>query len=148
MPLGTGFWFDRRKRRYHRIDEHAQDAIGHPGKFRSQPVAHLDPVRDRDVIVIFVSQQGFIRIRHHRGHLGWQFWGEPNDALDDLRRFCTKYEVGPATIVTATDFSTKLSVTASLASFAPTLSAFDVGLALTDENPHPDIVTTNNRSRA
>jgi hypothetical protein len=63
MPLGDGWWYDRRARRYFKITEHATCGVQHPRRFQSQAVAHLDPVADREVIVRHVAAQGFIRVR-------------------------------------------------------------------------------------
>jgi len=126
MPLGIGFWYDRRSRRYHLITEHATDAVEHPRRFRSQAVAHLNPVRDRDAVVRFVAVQEFIRIRHYKDRLGWQFHDQPDAALAVLRRFIRRHEIGILTLVTFTDFAAGWSVTVSAATIMTARSAAKV----------------------
>ena len=128
-PLGDGFYLNRRTRRLIRIWEHAEDAVKYPKKFKSQAVSHLDPVKNRDEIVIHtVRVGGFIRVRHWRDHLGFQFWGDPDGALADLRRFGAQ-RLGPASIITATDFSTGLNIIALWAVIRGAPNAYALGLA-------------------
>lgn len=107
MPLGEGYFYDRKRRRYISIQEHATDAVTRPEVFKSHKVKHLDPVSDRDIIVIHVLRQGFIRVRHWKQHLGWQFWGAPKTSLEVLRRYIKKHDVGDGCIITFTDFATR-----------------------------------------
>jgi hypothetical protein len=106
MPLGDGFFYDRKRRRYIRITEHATDAVTRPDVFSSHKVKHLDPVKDRDTIVIHVLKNGFIRVRHWKDRLGWQFWGDTEDALKTLKRYIKKNGVGDGAVITFTDFKT------------------------------------------
>jgi hypothetical protein len=129
MPLGQGFWFDRRNRRFHKITEHASDAIDKPGRFRARPVANLNPVRDRDAIVRHVASNDFIRVRLWKNHLGWEFDGRPDDALDVLVRFIVKYEVGPVVLVNISDFASGISIVVSASTVLATTSAANLGLS-------------------
>lgn len=114
MPLGAGFWFDRKVGTYLRIEEHATNALADPNRYgieawvrdfrRRHRNAQPSPVEDRDAVVIAVAKQGFIRIRHYKDRLGWQFYGDPLEAVIELRRYIEKHEVGDLTIVTFTDF--------------------------------------------
>lgn len=63
MPLGTGYFYDREKKKYVKIFEHASDAVAKPKRFKAEAVSHLNPVADRDEIVLHVLKQGFIRVR-------------------------------------------------------------------------------------
>jgi hypothetical protein len=111
MPLGNGYFYDRKKKMYIDIMEHATDAVTRPEVFKSHDVKNLNPVTDRDTIVIHVLKQGFIRVRHWKDHLGWQFWGEPEKALRDLRKYIKDNEVGDLANVTFTDFQSGNNVT-------------------------------------
>ncbi len=107
MPLGEGYFYDRKKKRYITIFEHATDAVERPNVFKSHEVKHLNPVTDRDTIVIHVLKKGFIRVRDWRGRLGWQFWGNATEAIQTLRRYINRQGLGDSYIVTLTDFKTK-----------------------------------------
>jgi len=109
MPLGDGYFYDRRKRKLIRIFEHATDSTQRPEVFRSKKVAHLNPVINRDEIVIYTLKQGFIRIRYWKGDLGFQFWGNAKDAKNTLIWFAKKTGVGDYCHVTFTNFKTKKS---------------------------------------
>ena len=109
MPTGFGFWYDRLKKRYWKITDHAQDAILYPNKFRAQNIVHLDPIRNRDEIIRFVARQGFIRIRLIKDHLGFQFHGNPESALKTLKRLARRHSLGPAIQVTFTDFECNIT---------------------------------------
>lgn len=124
MPLGIGWWYDRRSRRYHRIIEHASDATAQSRRFRAQAVAHLNPVTDREIIVRTVAAEGFIRARLWRGQLGWEFHGDPASALAVLRRFIKRHGLGPAAVVNISDFASGRSVEVSIATV---LAARDPG---------------------
>ena len=110
MPLGDGFFYDRNKKKYIRIDEHATDAVTRPDVFNSHDVKHLNPTTDRDQIVIHVLKNGFIRVRHWKERLGWQFWGNPQESLDILKKYIRKNGLGLGCIITFTDFSTGKNV--------------------------------------
>lgn len=105
MPRGKGYWYDRQKRRYRKIDEHATDAVATPALFRAGPVAHLNPVKDREAIVRHVASQGFIRIRHW-DRLGFEFHGDKETALRVLKRYIKREEIGPYFLVHLADFAT------------------------------------------
>jgi hypothetical protein len=111
MPLGEGYFYDRRKKKLILIDEHATDSVTRCETFRSKKVAHLDPVKDRDEIVIYTLKQGFIRIRHWKGALRFQFWGKWSEANLTLKWFARKHEIADICEVTFTDFRRKLSRT-------------------------------------
>ena len=132
MPLGNGYWLNRRTGRLLKIDDHAIDAAANPERFGLTDVQMVQAVmgpfknreyttskhhvvikneEDREFVIIRVAQAGFIRIRHWRDKLGWQFAGDPLDALNRLRKYAPKNGVGPATLVTFTDFGLGLSVT-------------------------------------
>lgn len=110
MPLGTGYFYDRVKNKYITIYEHATDAVTRPDVFRSHEVAHLNPTQDRDEIVIHVLKKGFIRVRHWKDCLGWQFWGDSTKSLSLLKQYIKKNDVGDYTTVTFTDFEKGKSV--------------------------------------
>lgn len=103
MPRGEGFWYDRRKSRWHLITEHATDAVTYPSKFRAGPVAHLNPTIDREEIVKYVAAQGFIRVRHW-DRLGFEFHEDIPDALKALRRYIKSREIGTMFLVHIADF--------------------------------------------
>lgn len=106
MPLGKGFFYDRKRKKYILIEEHATDAVTRPNIFKSHDVKHLDPVKDRDTIVIHVLRNGFIRVRHWKDRLGWQFWGDISGSLKTLKSYIKRHGVGDGAIVTFTDFET------------------------------------------
>jgi len=125
---GVGFWFDRQTHRYIPITDHAIDATASPARFR---LTHVDPESKalilmyhmhprteeaREVIIKLVAARNFIRVRWipRQATLGWQFCGNPYGALDTLQRFARKHEIGPAALVTFTDFSIGCSVTSPL----------------------------------
>jgi hypothetical protein len=110
MPLGDGYFYDRKKKRLIVIDEHATDAVSRPKVFRTEKIQHLNPFTDRDDIVIYTLKQGFIRIRHWRGNLGFQFWGNGKEAKKILIWFAKKYGVGDYCRVTYTDFKRKTTL--------------------------------------
>lgn len=106
MPLGQGYFFNRRTGKYIKIDEHATDALKKPKVFKTEHLQHLNPVTDRDTIVISVLKEGFIRIRDWKGQIGWQFWGDKPAALKQLRKYIKSYDVGDYATITFTDFET------------------------------------------
>jgi len=110
MPLGDGYFYDRKRKKYIRIEEHATDAVTRPDTFGSHAVKHLNPVADRDTIVIHVLKNGFIRVRHWKDRLGWQFWGEPEKSLKILKNYIKKNSVGDGAVVTFTDFESGKSI--------------------------------------
>lgn len=110
MPLGNGYFYDRRKRKLITIYEHATDAVSRPEVFRTKKISHLNPVVDRDDIVIYTVKQGFIRIRHWHGDLGFQFWGNGKEAKKTLVWFARKHEIGDYCRITYTDFKKKKTV--------------------------------------
>jgi hypothetical protein len=111
MPLGNGYFYDRKKKRYITISEHATDALASPEVFDCHEITHLNPVKDRDDIIVFVLKKGFIRVRHWKDRLGWQFFGDLEGALKVLNKYMKDKEVGDACIVTFTDFQTFKSLT-------------------------------------
>ena len=130
MPLGEGYFYDRisNQRRFYRISEHATDAITRPRLFRAQAVAHLNPVQDRESIVRHVVSQGFIRVRYWKDRLGWEFHGEPDDALAVLRRFIRRREVGPYVQVNISDFQSGISIIVPASEVLIAKSAAELGL--------------------
>jgi hypothetical protein len=104
MPLGDGYFYNRETKKYIRIFEHATDAVSQPDVFKSHDVKHLNPVINRDEIVIHVLKQGFIRVRHWKERLGWQFWGDPKSSLSALKKYMKNYGMSDYCIVTFTDF--------------------------------------------
>lgn len=128
MVLGIGYFYDRRHYRYHRITEHATDAVTFPSRFRSQEVAHLNPTRDRDVIVRHVAAQGFIRVRLWKSNLGWEFHADPDDALAVLRRFIRRHELGPLVQINISDFASGISVVVPALAALAAKSSADLGL--------------------
>lgn len=103
MPLGQGYFYDRQRKRYIPIQEHATDAVTYPRRFRAQAVAHLNPVQDRDQIVRHVVTQGFIRVRLWK-HLSWEFQGEPREALRTLMRYIRAKDLGDLFPVHVADY--------------------------------------------
>jgi hypothetical protein len=130
MPLGTGYWYDRLNRRYLLIDDHAQDVCRNPQRFRLTAVdlqrailrgdqkphtcqGHV-VVNNEDVRALIIQRTavaGYIRIRQWKGHLGWEFAGDPEDALKVLRRYIKSKEIGNTTLITFTDFGMGVSLT-------------------------------------
>jgi hypothetical protein len=106
MPSGKGYFYNRKTKRFITINEHATDAIQRPKEFGTSSIQHLNPVINRDEIVIHVLKNGFIRVRDWDAHLGWQFWGDPEDALKTLQRYIKKNEIGNGYLITFTDFKT------------------------------------------
>jgi hypothetical protein len=129
MPLGIGLFFDRRRRRYISIHEHASDVIAHPRRFRAQMVAGLDPVRDRSVIIRHVASQGFVRVRWWRGDLGWEFASEAEDAVRTLKSFIRRRGVGPVVVVNISDFASGISILRTAAQVLTAGSAAELGLS-------------------
>lgn len=141
MPLGTGYWYDRQKRRYNLIDDHAGDAARSPERFRLTTVDLLRAIHRKDlkphtslgkvvvnseevrsVIIERVATAGFIRVRDWKGHLGWEFAGDPEDALTVLRRYIKSQEIGNTTLITFTDFGMGVSITERAFQFGKGLS--------------------------
>jgi hypothetical protein len=52
-----------------------------------------------------VAACGFIRVRHWKRDLAWQFYGDPDGALKALARYCVRHEVGLATSITFSDLA-------------------------------------------
>jgi hypothetical protein len=104
MPDGEGYFYDRKKRKLILIFEHATDALERSNIFRTQKLKNLNATVDREHIVIYTLKQGFIRIRHYKGYLGWQFWGNAAGAKKTLKWFAKKKDVGDLCLVTFTDF--------------------------------------------
>lgn len=136
MPLGEGFWYNRRTNRFIKIDDHARDACANPERFGltdkdlikavsangrewTSSMGHvvIRNEEDRDLIIPRVCQAGYIRVRHWSGKLGWQFAGDPINALEVLHRRAGSLGLGPQTLVTFTDFGLGLSVTDHYAYF-------------------------------
>jgi hypothetical protein len=117
MPLGDGYFYDRKKRKYIRIQEHATAVIENPKLYKSEEVASLNPVKDRDEIVLYALKQGFIRVRDYRGRLGWQFYGDVEGALNELKKYMKKNEFGVGYVITFTDFRTGKEVVANTPHF-------------------------------
>jgi hypothetical protein len=113
MPSGNGYFFNRKTKRYIKIYEHATDAVTRPKVFGTEEIKHLNPVTDRDQIVIHVLKNGFIRVRDWAGYLGWQFWGDPDDALKILKKYIKKHEIGNGYVITFTDFETGKQIQAN-----------------------------------
>lgn len=135
MPLGEGFWLCRWNGKMIEINDHAADVCANPQKFGLTDKALIEAVsvggrehriseghvvvrneEDRELLIPRICLEGFIRVRDHRGTLGWQFAGDPITALDALRRYGKK-RLGPLTLVTFTDFGLNLSVTDHYDSF-------------------------------
>jgi hypothetical protein len=138
MPLGEGFWYNRRTNRFIKIDDHARDACANPERFGltnkdlikaisvhgrewTSCMGHVvvRSEEDRDLIIPRVCQAGYIRVRHWSGKLGWQFAGDPLSALETLNRRAGSLGLGPHTLVTFTDFGLGLSVTDHHCRFRP-----------------------------
>lgn len=127
-PLGIGYFYDRRRHLFVLIDEHATDAVTRPKTFRAQAVAHLNPVQDRDAIVRHTTAQGFIRVRYWKGHLGWEFHGNPDLALAVLRRFIRRRELGQLVQVNISDFKSGISICVPASDVLAVRSARALGL--------------------
>jgi len=93
MPSGDGYFFNRKTKRYIKIQEHATDALERPDIFGTHEIQHLNPVKDRNEIVLTVLKNGFIRVRDWKGYLGWQFWGDPSSALTTLINYIKSREL-------------------------------------------------------
>jgi len=106
MPLGKGYFLNRKTKKYVEIQEHATDALMRPKMFSTKDIQHLNPVTHRDEIVIHVLKNGFIRVRDYKGFLGWQFWGNYKEALKLLVKYIEKNELGFGYTITFTDFET------------------------------------------
>ena len=141
-----GFWLNRRKPgSLIKINDHAQDVCARPQKFGLTYEDLADAIKlergdfafvdgegranrvvirneeDREVIIRRTCSEGYIRIRYDRRHatLGWQFAGDPLSAFSKLRKFAQKWDIGPMTMVTFTDFGLGLSVTDRYGQFLP-----------------------------
>jgi len=131
MAESNGWWYDRRKKIYTPIDDHAKDVIRKPDRYRLDPeninirmAGELGLTnRFRDQIIPMACAQGFIRVRLIKGHstntLGWQFTGEPHDAFAVLKRFAQRRGVGPMVEVTFTDFGLGRNLTTFWSDFDP-----------------------------
>ncbi len=116
MTDSQGWWYDRKKKIYIPIHDHAVAVVGDPKKYRidrSNTFVRMAQAmgmdgRFRDQIIPLTCAQGFIRVRLIQGKdhstLGWQFTGEPHKAFETLKRFTQRHDVGPTTEVTFTDF--------------------------------------------
>lgn len=131
--VSIGFWFDRRRHRYIEIEDHTRNALETPQRFRLGR-ADVDAIRaagpvfehQRQVAIPRVASRGFIRIRWtpRQGALGWEFHGDPTAALAVLRRFARRHGVGPATVVTISDFSAGWTRTTTLREMTYNLCIF------------------------
>ncbi len=113
------WWLDRKKHKFISVVEHVRAVRANPGLYRCDKdtvgVTHhvgdakYSPEYWREHLIREVCKKDFTRIRHtvnrDTSTLGWQFWGDPESSLFDLRSFIKKQEVGPVTIITFTDFS-------------------------------------------
>lgn len=106
MPSGEGYFFNRQTKRYVKIQEHATDALERPDVFGTQHIQHLNPVINRDEVVLTVLKNNFIRVRDWKGFLGWQFWGDVESSLKTLRNYIKSRELGLGYVITFTDFET------------------------------------------
>jgi hypothetical protein len=109
---GNGWWFDRESREYICVEDHAQDAMRAPARYRIDDIdlgtAQRSPEEQRSRVIRAVCARNFIRIRYHpRQHarLAWQFVGDPFDALEVLEEFVRQHDLASETDVTFTDFS-------------------------------------------
>lgn len=114
MADSCGCWYDRHKRQFVHIRDHAQDALAAPKRYRivealaqlrikkSRPI---DGIIDREEIILITARAGFIRVRLVPGYLGWQFYGDPAESVKVLKRFAGRYELGETTEVVFTDFA-------------------------------------------
>ncbi len=138
MPLGEGFWYNRRTNRFIKINDHARDACAKPERFGltdkdlikavsangrewTSSMGHvvIRSEEDRELVIVRVCQAGYIRIRHWKGRLGWQFAGDPLSALQVLHRSVERMGAAAWTLVTFTDFGLGLSVTDLYDRFRP-----------------------------
>ena len=118
---GYGWWYDRRRRCYIEIHDHAINACNDEKRYRILDVtnacirAAINLTKEgrqtettRDLIIPAVCSKGFIRVRWLPKHatLGWQFAADPRGALKVLKRFINRFGVGPSVELTFTDFST------------------------------------------
>ncbi len=141
MPLGIGYWYDRANHRYITINDHAQDAAAYPERFRLTSVDLLRAITRADqkphtslgkvvvnneevraAIIQRVATAGFIRVRQWKGNLGWEFAGDPENALKVLRRYIKSQEIGNTTLITFTDFGMGVSITERAFQFGKGLS--------------------------
>lgn len=113
MPSGDGYFFNRRTKRYVKIQEHATDALERPDVFGTHHIQHLNPVINRDEVVLTVLKNGFIRVRDWKGFLGWQFWGDVESSLKALKNYIKSRELGIGYVITFTDFETGKEVHAN-----------------------------------
>lgn len=130
MPLGTGYWYDRRNCRYCLIDDHAQDVCRNPQRFRLTSVdlqraivrgdqkphtcqGHvvINNEEVRSLVIQRTAVEGWIRVREWKGRLGWEFAGDPESALKVLRRYIKSQEIGNNALITFTDFGMGVSIT-------------------------------------
>jgi hypothetical protein len=131
MAESKGWWYDRRKKIYIPIEDHATAASDNPQKYRVDPGTELAKLCAvyrlhtglRDRIIPGICSRGFIRVRLIKGHsvntLGWQFTGEPHDAFATLKRFASRHGVGPLVETTFTDFGLGRTLTTFWGDFDP-----------------------------
>lgn len=131
MAESQGWWYDRRKKRFIKINDHARDAADHMDRYRIKTMTPLETAciayslyaDMRDTIIKGVCNNGFIRVRLIKGHstntLGWQFIGVPHDAFAVLKRFAKRHGVGPLVEVTFTDFGLGRNLTTFWKDFDP-----------------------------
>ena len=129
MSESQGWWYDRKKKIYIKIDDHAQAVSECPKKYRIKTLYHpeftkfeISPEDRRSLIIREVCSNGFIRARLIQGRvstLGWQFTGEPHKAFEILKRFAKNHGVGDLTEVTFSDFGLGRSITTFWHDFDP-----------------------------
>ncbi len=128
---GSGWWYCRLRRQWYAIYDHAVAVAERPRRFRLDPAtvaalvqehggsALLETVRAK--LIPLTCAHGWLRVRLHRGTLGWQFAGHAAGAHRVLRCFVRRHEVGPMTHVTFSDFAAGKSVTMLLTELLPSV---------------------------
>lgn len=102
MPKGTGFFFHVDGRLI-RIWEHATDVRTRSEEFGLSTIAveGLDPLRDRQALVMMALNTGWVRYRLHRGTASIEFTEDWGTVLRVLLTSRDQLGVGDNTLVTA-----------------------------------------------
>ena len=111
MPYGKGFFVNRKTNEYIKIIEHAYDAYSRPDVFGTHDIQHLNPYINRDEVIIHVLKNGFIRVRDHKFHFGWQFYGNVYGASQTLKQYLIDNEIPDCYMICFTDFESGLNKT-------------------------------------
>ena len=103
MPIGEGWFIDRQTGEAISIYEHAMAVHEEPERYR----VTADEVqgRSRPEVLKLVFQRGFIRVRWDKDGVVFEFHGEHEQALEQIRAFLKAHGVAAYTVVGIHDLS-------------------------------------------